>query len=354
MRPCLVLLLLLGVPLLLPTAAADVLDEDSMACAGSRHHRHLSADDMRTASTVAERIAACNRLLRADPRQPEILFLRSEAYSQAGRHDDAIADVDRALRIKREDRLLSMSDLNARGDALRSAGQWRSLLEHADQMIADFPGDDAPRLYRGLALARLGREREGMEDLQLWHMAAPGVDDVEAMRLLRGLESRFGVTQSDPARAVSLCQDEALSPRLREAACNRLHLRASGNPESYVYFHRGRARRALEDREGAIKDFHQAARMVPKSRGAYWNLTALYIQTGRPADALEQAKKAVANGPEDTESLFWLARAYESAGRYREAEAEFAALAKRFPEGSRDNLIVLEALEGVREAMRER
>lgn len=333
-----------------PAPATASIEEDGLFCGGSRPARFLDGNDMRTHATRQERIDGCTRLVRAEPREPRYLLARAEAYTAAGRHENAIADVDMALRMIREmDRPVSMYVLNVKAEALRGGRQWRSLLDHAEYMLGAFQGDDEPRRYRGLALARLGREREALEDLQLWHLAMPFADDDDAMALLRTLESRLGVARVDALQAGPACQDGAAAARVRKAACDRLIDKSDGDPAAAIYFHRGVALRKMGDADAAFADFRRFAARTPGEASTFRLVSQQLLLLGRPDEAVVEAQKAIELEPDSNASLFQRAKAYAGAGRQREAEADLQVLLERVPEGSADWRLIQENLDALRQ-----
>ncbi len=105
-------------------------------------------------------IADCTFALTSKPELQNALYNRAAAYKETEREDLALADLNS---------LLSINPRHELGSYLRallygSIGQWERSLSAWNAYIELKPQDWWPRLYRGIALAEMGRKREAINE----------------------------------------------------------------------------------------------------------------------------------------------------------------------------------------------
>jgi Flp pilus assembly protein TadD len=88
----------------------------------------------------------------------------------------------------------------------------------------------------------------------------------------------------------------------------------------------------LNDLDGAIAEFRQAAGNERRSGVASFNLGTHLLRNGDTAEAIPVLERVTAAAPDNALAHFWLGRAYETAARPAEAIREYRAALARKPE----------------------
>ena len=106
-------------------------------------------------------------------------------HDSAGREAEAIPHYERALELGLPDELVPGALLQL-GSSLRNVGRLDDALAVLEDGVARFPDHAALRLFRALALASAGREREALADVL--DLARTRIDAPEIRRYARSLE----------------------------------------------------------------------------------------------------------------------------------------------------------------------
>ena len=97
---------------------------------------------------------------------------------------------------------------------------------------------------------------------------------------------------------------------------------SSMRAEAYARFMIGRHLEGLEDTDGAIQAFRDAARLDPQAGEPFAELAALYARAGRAEEAMEAAQEALAREPGNRSAHRVLGLAYAAAAATREGTRE--------------------------------
>jgi predicted Zn-dependent protease len=264
-------------------------------------------------STVTEGIPARDRA--------EKWLQRAETLMRLGRFDEAVADVDHALRDKAED----VPSLWLMAQVLLRAGRARESLPFADRMIAaaSTPQEKA-RAYSQRAQVRavLGDKTGAAKDADAGLAADPG-DHVALEARVQRLrdEGRF---------------QEALtwSDRMIEAGRS-----AQPTRRALLYEQRAVVERLLGRPAQAEADLRLALTVEPDSQPVLRRLSEFLLDDARYAEAAEVATRYLAVAAEAApatraDGLLLRARIYSSMGRPTEAEADRALARKLAPDSA--------------------
>ena len=222
----------------------------------------------------------------------------------AAREDDAVRAVTAALR----------------------ANQLQEALKLARAARAAAPRDPRLAVLEGMALTRLGREKEALFVLQGAVRIAP--DYVPAVEAAADLEYRLG----DPLVASHLQHLLSLRP---------------GEPTAHAML--GALAWKRRDCNGAIEHFRQARAAIATQPDALREYGACLMRAKQPAEAAEVFRQWSALRPEERRARYALAAALTGAGRGHEAVAALEALAN----GAKQDAIALELTSEAQEAMGE-
>ena len=188
-----------------------------------------------------EALADLDEAIRLDPEFAAAWNNRGSAKSEIGRHEEALADLDNAIRL---DSTKATAWYN-RGSAKNALGRYEEALEDLDNAIRLDPELAVAWSNRGLAKSEIGRDEEALADLD------------EAIRL-------------------------------------DLELAAAWN-------NRGSAKNRLGRYEEALADLDEAIRLDPELAVAWDNRGSVKADIQRFDDAIKDVEKAVSLSSEDPE-----------------------------------------------------
>jgi tetratricopeptide (TPR) repeat protein len=243
----------------------------------------------------AERI--CREILARDPAQFEALFFLGIAAGQAGRPEDALQWLTRAVAVepRHPDAVFNL------GVALGEAGRHEEALAAYDRTIAlDATRGDA-HYNRGVSLDALGRTPEALAAydraiaLRPRHAEAHHNRGVALTRLGRAAEALAAF-------------DAALASRPGYAAAHN---------------HRGVALAALERFDDALAEYGRALALAPRYAQAENHRAMALLDLDRPADALQSADRALALAPAMADAWYHRGNALRELGRHAEAAASY-------------------------------
>ena len=105
-------------------------------------------------------IASLSALIIKQPTDPELLIKRSELYRMARRFESALADLDKASKLRRQP---PAADL-VRAHVLFDMGRLQGAVDAASRFLAAEPAHADALVVRGRARARLGRANDAVID----------------------------------------------------------------------------------------------------------------------------------------------------------------------------------------------
>ena len=266
----------------------------------------------------AERAFAA--LVKEPEAEPHARYGVARVLSERGRHEQALAELDRAVSLYPE----FAAAWYARGLALRNLGRLdeaRESLGRAARFGTRWPGvpdpvlaevrglrDDAQvRLARGIALERDGDIAGAVREHEAAVAANPGLAQAHVNLIsLYGRQQQWGRAEA----------------AYREA----MRLGYSGADAHYNFGVALLMQRRTGEAEAA---FEQAVAANPLHADAWNNLAGMAEQAGRLDQALERYQRAVDAAPGDPATRFNLGRMLIANGRPRDAIPQFERLAQR-------------------------
>ena len=231
--------------------------------------------------TAAERL--CKTILRKKPASPVALHLLAAMAIRHAQLDQALALLDRALRLKAD----YVEAQVERGNVLQ-------LLNRHDEALASYesasrlrPGDVEAIYNRALALVALGRHAEALQSFNRVLTIEP--------RHVRALNNRGGalhvLNRLDEALS-SYDQALALEPRFAEALANR-----------------GVVLTALNRHSEALESFDKALLITPNDADALYYRGFVLGELNRCEDAAASYERALKARPSDAKTKFALCMA---------------------------------------------
>jgi protein O-GlcNAc transferase len=237
------------------------------------------------------------QVLASDPRDFTARHLLGVMRAQAGRMDEALADITAALAIRPDDPEALLNHANV----LKSLNRLEPALAGFDRALALKPGWPQAQNNRGTVLQALGRHDEALAAYDRALAAAP--DNVEA------LNNRGSVLQDlrRPAEALA-CYDQALRLAPRFAA---------------AFNNRGSALLELKRFGDALSCFDRALALRPGDAAVMSNRGNALQGLLRYDDALAAYDQALARNPDYAEALNNRGSALQEMKRHEEALASF-------------------------------
>jgi WD40 repeat protein/tetratricopeptide (TPR) repeat protein len=293
--------------------------------------QRVSASEAESSRAWAAAAWHLDRVLAAGPGHWTVYARRGRARKELGQWEPACADFSRAIALGAAD-----------DDVWLQRGLAHSHLRRWKEAVADL--DEAWRrgrrwavhLWRGSALAELGRREEAADELQ--HVLSPGfaqnlagqLDDFEADQRWRTIELLAELIPRRPelAHLASLGNLHQLGARARAqlarqeiAECTRM---LADRPDDVaLLFRRGEAYACSEQPTEALRDFSLVAEREPKQVRFWARRARLYSDLRRWDEAIADFDRAVALAPDDADLWNERANGHDSKGNTREAIAGY-------------------------------
>jgi tetratricopeptide (TPR) repeat protein len=243
-----------------------------------------------------EALAAYDRLVKLTPGHPEGYVHRARVLGDLFRHSDALKNLDTALSLKNDPRLM----LN-RGAMLLQLQRPREALTAFDKAIAAGVAQALAWFNRGVALTALSRPDEALAAYDEALLLQPDYTDAFINRGLV-LES----LQRPNEALLSYERALSLNPEAMEAKANRTSLLAR-----------------MGHREEAMAEFDELIALEPDNPVHYSNRGAVLKTVGQPELAIRDFDKALSLVPDDAALLSNRAITLQSVGRFDEALADY-------------------------------
>ncbi len=276
----------------------------------------LSEGDLEASEAMLEEV------LEHQPRHAQALSTLGQVYMRQGRRDEARAVAERA----RSAAIYNLFDdpmmapvvaegvssvlVWERAKAFLDNGDYEQARRGLEQVVRLRPADADVHQQLATAygnLGELGRTRRHLERTVALASDRPGA----WMQL-----ATVQLEQGDAAAAI--------------ASLERLLELAPEDPDARWLL--GRARVRAGDLEGGLATFERAAAAgveVPVWAHNEWG--SALAQSGRPDDALEQFRAALAADPDDAQALFYVGLVFEGRGRIDRAVAHYCRSMKAQP-----------------------
>jgi len=278
-------------------------------------------------SRCDEAISDLNQALRLTPKNPRVFFTRAKCF-EVIEEDKAIADFSRAIELKPD-----FAEAYARRGIIYAEG-----LGDVNRAFADF--NQAARLgtknpevfvFRGAIYSQKGRLNDALGDFK--KAIALGNDDPEILAAIRELKGSSGRnTQAD--RTPQRNRGEAFKFNERGLAAFKkgqydlaiteisqaIHL----DPGNAVQFN-NRANVYYKKRQydRAIDDFNQAIRLNPGYANAFYSRGAAYYNQGQYDNAITDLSEAILLQPSDPMSIMNRGVVYEKTGQMHKALQDY-------------------------------
>jgi tetratricopeptide (TPR) repeat protein/predicted Ser/Thr protein kinase len=311
------------------------------------------------------RIEMAGHALRVRPHFPRALVWRAHVLSQAGRDDEAAADLEHAL-----DLCPRMPEVYVNRAALRSKrGDVRGAIDDATRALELDPSLAPMYMNRAVDRLKVDDEAGAMADFAEAQRLAPELADIYYNRAnVLSQRGRAAEALADCEEALKRDPEHAhahhLRGLLRRDAGNLEGARADfteairRKQDPYVFIERAKVRAQLEDLPGAIDDCTEAMRLAPTlaepvarrglfrmyardAQGAVEDLTraidlapddvqnvinrAIARFSARDVDgSIADCDEAIRRAPHRAEPYVTRGAANDTNGRLREAEADFA------------------------------
>jgi tetratricopeptide (TPR) repeat protein len=243
-----------------------------------------------------EALAAYERLIKLAPSHAEGYAHRSRVLGVLSRKAEALRDVDKALSLKNDPRLLFN-----RGALLLQLDRPRDALSAFDKAMAAGLAEPQAWFNCGLALMALGRLDEALASYDEALLRQPDYADAFVNRGL----ALVSLQRLDDA-LVSYDRALSLNPDSREARANRTSLLSQ-----------------MGRKEEALAELNELVAQQPGDGSAYNNRGALLKTLGELDLAVADFDKAISLIPDDTAVYSNRAMTLESLGRFDEALADY-------------------------------
>lgn len=297
-------------------------------------------DALMRGGRIDEAETALRDFLVRDPEAPRLRRVLAELLSEKGDHAGAAEVLQEGGQ-----ELLADPEIRRRlALELYRAGDAEAALEHLGPWIERQPDDHRARLLRVLLLSGLERYDEAEAELGRLHDERP--DDVEVASLLARHHLRAGRWEAVLAVSEPLLAEGVEGEGAELALISAQALHELGRPlEALDRLALIASDEALGARSAAVQaeillatDRDSEARelldeLVRSGQPERLSLAAgVYQRAELYEDAIPALARLVEMDPQDLESRFWLAAAYERTARYVEAEESFETILAADPE----------------------
>ena len=152
-----------------------------------------------------EAIADLNRAIELNPDDSQTWLIRGGAKGNLGRHEEAIADLDRAIELNSDD----PSAWRSRGISNGRLGRYEEAIADLDRAIELNPNDSDARIDRGSANSNLGRYEEAIADLdRATELNSDDPDAWNVKALTMSIRSDFDKATADIDKAMELSPEK--------------------------------------------------------------------------------------------------------------------------------------------------
>ncbi|MBP0018084.1 MAG: tetratricopeptide repeat protein [Cyanobacteria bacterium SBLK] len=301
--------------------------------------RTLSPQD-----NTLEAIAACQKAIAEDRKNPELWLVRSEALYELREYEQALASYDRVLEFNRDHSLA----LTRRCISLSRLGRYEEAIASCDRALEvdENWGEELPtlaNLQRGLIFAWQGQLEDALNEYHQILLADPEHDLATVERCAVFLQLKYYQTVKQHCGNLKVLV--GIYDRFLEGESDRVIL----------WTHRGLLLDALGEDEAALSSYEKALKLAPEHSFLLTNYCATLNHLKRSADAMSACESALELSQRmDADAAFlWnqYARTLIGLGRYSEA-LEFLDRALRLNPNnqlqkfklSRENTGILEKL----------
>ncbi len=285
----------------------------------------------RIAGRHDEALADFNRAIEHSPHYRRAIVSRGETYRRMGRFDDALDDFSRAIELD-PDHVWAIA---SRGETYRRMRHFNHALADFSRAIELNPRYDWAIAHRGETYRQMGRFDDALDDFSraieldpdhVWAIASRG-------RTYQAME-RDDEALADFSRAIELNPDyrRAIASRGEiyrqmgrfDEALADLNRAIELNPRyDWAIASRGETYRQMGRFDEALADLNRAIKLNPRYDWAIASRGETYRQMGRFNEALVDLNRAIKLNPNS--ALFFIRRGqtYEAMGRHDDALTDF-------------------------------
>ena len=240
-------------------------------------------------------VAVIDEAIAIDPEPAALLSTRADAYVELDRHEDALADLTRAMDLDPE---LAAEILAKRGEIFRLLGRYEEALIDLDRATELDPQDATALGSRGAAYFGLDRHEDALADLD------------RAIEIIP--EYAFALAIRGEVYLLLDRHEDALADLTGAIKINPQHAEALAM--------RGAAYLVVDRHEDALTDLDRAIGLDTGYRAlAFWARGATYLALNRRDEAVADLSQAIEIDPEYASALQARGEAYRLLGRYEEA-----------------------------------
>ncbi len=270
----------------------------------------------------------------------EIYFRRAFFLRMLGRTNDALADLNEAIRI------LPGWDkgLIARSEILQSMGKYPEALNDLDEMLHYHPGSDRTHLLRGILLGRMGKNAEAEEELKAEVKKHPQstlacetlvnfyLDHQEPDRALEVVSASIGLFPQEAGLHVIRGAIYARIGLTSEALANYAKASALNPGLAITHLRKGELYQHVGNLVQADRETAEALRLDPQLYEALLLRARLKMEDGKVDLALPDIAKAIEQRPGDAPAYALRARCIYLKGDVELALNELQKAQARKPE----------------------
>jgi tetratricopeptide (TPR) repeat protein len=260
--------------------------------------RLAHARSLHHAGKVKAALAVYRDLLKADPKNFDVLCLSTMAQVQLGRPAEAAKSIARALALSPANAVA----LNAQGNVFMELGKRDRAIESFRAAVKADPGFADAHLNLGGALAAGGDREAALAAFDAALAARPGWPDALLARA-----TQFAALGSDEEALAGFDAVLARRPRFAPA-----------------HYNRGTTLKRMERLEEAMAAFRSAIAIDPNFVEAHNNLANTLTALRRYDEAIPAYRAALALRPEYPVALYNLGNALVELGRHDEALVHYA------------------------------
>jgi tetratricopeptide (TPR) repeat protein len=286
----------------------------------------------RLADRHDEALADFNRAIELDPSRTWAIGSRGQTYRAMERYDEALADFSRAIELD-----------PSRAWVITERGETYRLMERYDEALADLsraielnPDYAWAITHRGETYRLMERYDEALADLSraieldpgyAWAIGSRGQTYRAMERYDEALADLSRAIELDPSRAWAIAhrgETYRLMERYDDALAD-LNRAIELNPsQDWAIAHRGQTYQAMERYDEALADLSRAIELDPGYAWAIGSRGQTYRLMQRYDDALTDLNRAIELDPSDAGYFAGRGETYRLMQRYDEALADFS------------------------------
>lgn len=262
-------------------------------------------------------------VLEVNPEDIDALIYVGLIYINKKQHDQAIASLEKAVKLKGDPQMLAVA-WNNLGCALQAKDRLDEAINAYSEATRLNPKMSEAFFNLGNALLMKGMQAERLGDAkgaaEAYQQAVKAYEQVIALfsaRLEQKVdEKHLAIAIKDAFAMLSASKYDQALERFKAVA-----MRRCDQPE--VHSNLGHCYLRLGARDKAIESFAQAVGLAPQKASYHADLGLALLEAGRVSEAIPVLEKAVKLGESSPEVSYALGLAYEQKGRLADAEIAY-------------------------------